>query len=480
MPTESKSTTIKSGSLLLDPKNSRIPPDRRSEDQRQLLHELLEHEDIKGLASSISKLGLFPNEKLIVIVSGRRFIVLEGNRRLAAIKFLINPELAPTVSLVKRFRVYSAKTDLLALGKIEVTIFQSRIAAAPILAEYHIGNSKKRWSSLQQARFYQELVDEGLTPAEVAEKVGGTIGQVRSFLRTEKLHRLALTLEYDSDIRRKIEDSKFPLTTLDRFLESKLARKFLGIELDVEQGFRGVVHPDRFKAVLARVATDVATETGLTRRINDEDDFKKYINETEPKIEKTKKRGSFNPDSLLGYEKPEGEEDKEEKKKPTPRAPKPSPSVVPRGFSCSSKHDRVRAIFNELKSMKIVDQRNSTGVMLRVLIDIALWDFIKSEGLVKVVCDHFDSKRKNRKRNKDWTPSLRELISYAVDKKIFRGLAANDYKSVRSLVSRDTDYFITIEGFNAFTHNPSVTPTEGDLRALWQRAEPMLEIILNN
>lgn len=58
-------------------------------------------------------------------------------------------------------------------------------------------------------------------------------------------------------------------------------------------------------------------------------------------------------------------------------------------------------------------------------------------------------------------------------------MTADGYRSIRSLASKDANYMITIEGFNAFTHNPYVTPTEGDLRALWQRAEPMLEIILN-
>ncbi len=129
--------------------------------------------------------------------------------------------------------------------------------------------------------------------------------------------------------------------------------------------------------------------------------------------------------------------------------------------------------------MKIVEQRNSTGVMLRVLLDIALWDFLERQGHVKAACNHFDSAGKRRSHNPDWTPPLRDLISFCVDKRLFPGMTAASYKSVRSLASKDCGYFITIEGFNSFTHNPNITPTEGDLRALWQRAEPMLEIILN-
>ena len=293
MATESRSAPIKAGSLQLDAKNTRIPSDRRSDDQRGLLHELLEHEDVKSLASSIAKLGLFPNERLVVVPSGRRFVVLEGNRRLAAIRLLLNPELAPTDGLVRYFRGLSAKADLAALGTLEVAIVPSRIAAAPILAALHIGDSKRRWSSLQQARFYRELADEGQTPVEIAEELGVTLGEVRSYLRTEQLYRLALTFEYDPEIRRRLEDSKFPLTTLERFIESKVGRKFLGIELDDEQGFRGVVHPDRFKAVLTRVAKDIAVTQGLTRNINNEDGFREYVSKVDPQIEKTKMRGSF-------------------------------------------------------------------------------------------------------------------------------------------------------------------------------------------
>jgi hypothetical protein len=480
MAPKSKSAVLKAGSLILDSKNTRIPADRRSDDQRHLLHQLVEHEDIRGLASSIVKLGLFPNERLVVVASGRRYVVLEGNRRLAAIKLLLSPELAPDAASVRFFRKLSDKTDVGALGKLEAAIVQSRIAAAPIIAALHTREAKKRWSPLQQARFYRELVDEGQTPAEVAEDLGISLGQVSGYLRAEKLYRVGLTLDYTDDVRRAIEDSRFHLTTLERFLESKIGRDFLGIDLDDAEGFTGVVHPDRFKAVLAHVTEEVATKPGLTRKINDEKGFAAYISEAEKKIEKTKVRGSFSPDSLLTDNSVVPAviaADKEKVK--SSRSEKPSSSVVPKGFTCRSKHERVRAIFDELKAISISGQRNSTGVMLRVLLDIALWSFFKDVGHVKAVLAHYDSNGKKRGYNPEWTPSLRDLISYAVENHLFPAMTPDGYKAVRSLASKDASYFITIDGFNEFTHNPSVTPTEGDLRALWQRAEPMLAIILN-
>ncbi|ADE14164.1 hypothetical protein Nhal_0991 [Nitrosococcus halophilus Nc 4] len=478
---ETKSAQVKVGSLLLDPKNTRIPSDRRSDNQRQLLQELLAHENVKSLASSIAKLGLFANERLVVVSNGPRFTVLEGNRRLAAIKLLLKPELAPTDTQVNYFRKLSSETDLSELERIDVAIVPDRLSAVPIIAALHTGDAKRKWSSLQQARFYYELVEEGLTPLEISERIGVSLAQVRNFLRSEKLHRIALSLDLDAEIRQKIEDPRFPLTTLERFIESQVGRKFLGIELNDEKGFRGIVHPDRFKAVLSQVVSDVATTKGMTRKINDESGFKGYIKEVEEKLPKTNKRGSFDPDEFLGRKDDFIVPDAGTKRSAAQRkySPKPSPSVVPRGFVCRSRNSKISTLFKEIKSFKIIEQRNSTGVMLRVLIDIALWEYIKKEGHAKAVCNHFDKNGKQRTRNPDWTPRLRDMISYAVDKRIFPGMTADGYKSVRSLASRDTLYFITIDGFNEFTHNPYVTPTEGDLRVLWQRAEPMLEIILN-
>ena len=154
--------TLRTGSLRFDPKNPRLPAERRSNKQPALLQALLENEDVLSLAKSISAKGLFLHERMIVRQQGRLYYVLEGNRRLCAIKLLINPELAPTKRQVTTFRRLSEAADLQALSKVEVVVVDDRHAAAGVLASLHIGHSKRRWSSLQQARFYRELIDEGL------------------------------------------------------------------------------------------------------------------------------------------------------------------------------------------------------------------------------------------------------------------------------------------------------------------------------
>ena len=479
MTTDYKAISLRTGSLRLDPKNARLPSDRRSDNQRALLHALLETEDVEALAKSIAHLGIFPNERLVVMQEGRLYYVLEGNRRLAAVKLLLNPDLAPTSRQVKAFRKLSEKAEKQALSKLDVVVVASRIAAAPIIAALHIGQAKKGWSNLQQAHFYKELVDQGQSPEEIADELGVPVSQIRDFLRSELLHRIALTLDYTPELRSKIEHPRFPLTTLSRFIDYKKGREGLGIKIGENGEIRGAVHEDRFKAVLRKVVVDIVDDKVSSRKVNKESDFEKYFQEIEVNIPSTPKRGRFDPKTLVGEKPATDDEEARPSSAPKKAKPKKSSSVVPVAFPCTSKHDRVRAVFGELKSMKIESQRNSTGVMLRVLLDIALWLYIVDKGLAEAVRDHVDKSGKKRNFDHTWTPPLRELINYMCDKKQFEGMDAAGYKAVRLLTAKGGSDLLSLEGFNAFTHNPHVTPTEVELRELWQRAQPMLEIILN-
>src|SRR5579864_4251457 len=84
---------LNAGELLLDLENPRIS---KATNQREVLQKLIEDQDLKlvVLAESIVADGLNPMDRWLVIKSPTErgmFIVLEGNRRLAAIKILQNP-----------------------------------------------------------------------------------------------------------------------------------------------------------------------------------------------------------------------------------------------------------------------------------------------------------------------------------------------------------------------------------------------------
>src|SRR5260370_35198116 len=82
--------------LLLDSSNPRLSePGELAASQGDIIAELVSHEKIESLARNISANGYFPNEAPFVIKAEGYYIVVEGNRRIPAWKFLLNPEPAP-------------------------------------------------------------------------------------------------------------------------------------------------------------------------------------------------------------------------------------------------------------------------------------------------------------------------------------------------------------------------------------------------
>ena len=125
-----KTVNAKVSGLELDRMNPRIPGIGNGRSTRDIVATLIEHEDVLALAKSIVDFGgLYPNERLIAVDEERERVVVEGNRRLAALKLLHSPGLAPEVD-VERFRNLSNKIDPRAIEKVEVVVSPSRTAAA--------------------------------------------------------------------------------------------------------------------------------------------------------------------------------------------------------------------------------------------------------------------------------------------------------------------------------------------------------------
>jgi hypothetical protein len=99
-----KEKTLSVTSLHLDPKNPRIPELGHEPTQRDIVAELVEHDNVYELAKDISDQGYFPTELLVGVVEQDQEIVVEGNRRLAALKLLLSPDLAPEKH-IRKFRL---------------------------------------------------------------------------------------------------------------------------------------------------------------------------------------------------------------------------------------------------------------------------------------------------------------------------------------------------------------------------------------
>ena len=87
--------------------------------------------------------GLYPNESLVVVIEDGKKIVVEGNRRLASLKLLNSPDLAPE-PMIARFRTLSHSIGQQAIEKVDIVVAPSRAAAAGLIVSRHTGDFVKR------------------------------------------------------------------------------------------------------------------------------------------------------------------------------------------------------------------------------------------------------------------------------------------------------------------------------------------------
>ena len=110
--------------LHFDPQNPRLPVELYYANDETVLRHLLLKGDLVELMASLGQLGYSPAEPLLVIPRTEGgYVVIEGNRRLAALKLLANPDIAPVRSAAVKKAVAEAEKKP---SKIPALVYQRR------------------------------------------------------------------------------------------------------------------------------------------------------------------------------------------------------------------------------------------------------------------------------------------------------------------------------------------------------------------
>ena len=168
--------------LRLDPLNPRLPEAYQGASETQLLEYIAETYSGIEVARSIALHGYFHSEPLIVISETEdSCIVVEGNRRLVALRILAQPDLAAELDDADEWRNLADEADL--PERIPVVIARDRQSVAPIIGYRHISGIEP-WEPYPKARFIASLVvDENLEFQAVADLVGERTSDVAANYR---------------------------------------------------------------------------------------------------------------------------------------------------------------------------------------------------------------------------------------------------------------------------------------------------------
>jgi hypothetical protein len=144
--------------IHLDPKNVRleIPSNAIEAD---ILEDLFVNENALSLVEGICKVGWLTHEIPIVIKRRGKYVVVEGNRRVAALKAIQNPMLVPDFQ--SRVTALSKGISKPSLSSIRVKVAPNQAQADQLIATLHTTNARKPWSPARQAAFFQAQIDSG-------------------------------------------------------------------------------------------------------------------------------------------------------------------------------------------------------------------------------------------------------------------------------------------------------------------------------
>ena len=172
---------MKVSELVFDIKNPRLSEyDLGSNSsEADVIKVLWEEMDVRELVLSIAASGFFLHEPIIVASENEKNVVIEGNRRLAAVKLLLEPELAAELNVSIPTISGEAKE---ALKELPV-IFDSREDSWQYLGFKHV-NGPAKWSSYAKSRYIANVHRAYGVPLEdIARQIGDTHKTVQRLYR---------------------------------------------------------------------------------------------------------------------------------------------------------------------------------------------------------------------------------------------------------------------------------------------------------
>ena len=228
-------------------------------DEPAIIARLYGPERVLALAKHIAKHGASPLERMAVVkhstIKGH-YVVVEGNRRLCALKLLRDPHKTPTPGGRRSLEAVKAESDVLP-KELDVVEFDDRQAARVWISLRHEGEQEgagtKKWKPAQKTRFD------------------------RAGVRATNPNAQALALvEYahDSGLVSQEQRDALALTTLTRYLGNPVFRHTMGL-VD-KSGLTIDVQQAEFDRALKRFLLDALPVEGGASVVNSRSNQKEW------------------------------------------------------------------------------------------------------------------------------------------------------------------------------------------------------------
>lgn len=460
--------------LYLDSKNPRLSSGSESASSREIIQQLFDFDKAYEVAESIAHRGFFANEPLLAVREDERYIVVEGNRRLAALKALREPGVLSGTYLRSIERLVKKFESVQFIERVPVIIAPDRRSTDPQIAGKHVGTPVLAWQAENRARFILEKLNEGYSSQELQDELNFSTADIQAARQTRAIAEIARSLDLPPELKEKVLLPRTKLfTTIERVIDSTVGREYLKIEPDAENGFRGKTTKAEFLKGFRKLVYDVAKGDQSSRTLNTNDDIKKYFDSLSPEDLPLAKRGTFLPSDLISDKKTQAVPASVEKSKPQPKTQKIHETVLPRSLKIVYGNPRIIDIRDELVNLKRVDHPNAGAVLLRVFFELSVMHYLERTGELAAITLRLKEKGKIQHDQ----PSMKQIIPEII--RITKGkLSTADAERVEKAIKYDSSAPFTLSDLHSFVHQKTELPGERDILQFWLRVEPLFRLML--
>ena len=409
--------------------------------QREAITVMIENQKHKlaELAEDIVDNGLNPSDLCIVTPNENRgkFKVLEGNRRITALKLLNNNNHIPEEheSLLNRFKRSSASYEKNPINNVLCVVFPNEDEANKWIRLKHTGENRGvgtvPWDAQQKARFEEKV--EGETTFAL---------QVIDFLKKDP--------GFNTELKSKLPQVRS--SSLQRLLTDPNVRKTTG--LTVENGLIHPIYPpDEIRKPLTKIIADLTSKNFTVKDIYYKEDRSNYIDGFEdselPDPETSTPRWEITTSSP-----PRG---RRREKKPVQLRPPERNTIIPRGCTIQIESTRINKIYGELRNLNLRQFVNAAAVTFRVFVELSV--------------DHFAEASSIQVHRRD---TLATKISKVVKYFKQNGLLTKEQLKPAEVATSSPHSIFSVNTFNAYVHNKHLSPTASDLKTAWDNLEPFI------
>lgn len=465
-PSQWKKTEVDTQDLFLDDQNWRFPPHLHGLAQPQLLEALIDEYDVYEIASSIEENGFYPHESLVVVVEKGKHIVLEGNRRLAACKALLQPEKLSDSNRT-RFSKLSVATDKTSIKKMSVVIAPLRADAIDLIESLHTTPGRLKWDPISKYRFNQAYRSNNKAKFTEANKALDA-------------YEIAKAVDLPEEIKKIVHnEKKFYLTNLLRIMDDENTMKYLGYTFDHKGNMIIKAKASEFVKGFVPILTDVVTSKSFSRMVNNVEDKKQYISDKKKEVSLRSSGSGHLTAGQFIQQLQKGTTATPVSGTSSGKSKSTSKGLIPMDFDCTIKETRIQSVFSELQRMPVGKYANATGISLRLLLELSLFTHLHSIGeITKMKAEaHKAAAKKGQNLTGHWTPELKKMLKWISDPATTT-LSGHLSKKIADFIDQKSEDPV-LYTLNQLVHNPEEIPDETSLRKTWSSLQGLLKITLN-